>query len=59
MDPRVRSLGIRALIPGLIHRLSSRTYSVSYSAVAGSLEAAAAREIKGHARARTSFTGYT
>jgi curved DNA-binding protein CbpA len=57
MDPQVRSLSARVVITSLIHRLPLRTYSASYSVAADSLGAAAAREIRGHARARTSFTG--
>ena len=57
MDPQVCSLRARAVIQSLIHCLPSRTYSVNYSVVADSLVAAAARETRGHARARTSSTG--
>jgi len=59
MDPQVCSLRARAVIQSLIHRFPSRTYSVNYSVVAGSLVAVVAHETRGHARARTSFTGYT
>jgi hypothetical protein len=58
MDPQVCSCGAHAVITDIIHCLSFRTYSASYSVVADSLEAAA-REVKGRARARTSFIGYT
>ena len=59
MDPQVCSLRARAVIQNLIQCFPFRTYSVNYLVVAGSLVAEAARETRVHARARTSFTGYT
>ena len=59
MDPQVRSLDARAVISSLRHRSPFRTYSASYLVVVvDSLVALAAREARGHARARTSSIGY-
>lgn len=58
MDPQVRSLDTRATTPSLRRRFLFRTYSANYSVVVVSSVVLAAREVKGHARARTSSTGY-
>jgi len=58
MDPQVRSLDTRVATASLRRRFPFRTYSASYLVVVVSLVALAAREVKGHARARTSSTGY-
>jgi hypothetical protein len=58
MDPQVRSLDARAVVASLRRRFPFRTYSASYSGVVDSLVAVAARETRGHARAKISSTGY-
>lgn len=57
MDPQVRSLDARAVVASLRRRFPFRTYSASYLVVVDSLVAVAARETRGHARARISSTG--
>ena len=47
----------RAATASLRRRFPFRIYSASYSVVVDSLVALVAREVKGHARARTSSTG--
>jgi hypothetical protein len=57
MDPQVRSLGTRAAMASLRPRFPFRTYSANYSVVVVSLVVVlAAREVRGHAKARTSST---
>ena len=56
MDPQVRRFDTRAVTSSLRRCFPFRTYSVNYSVVVASSVALAAREIKGHARARTSST---
>jgi hypothetical protein len=57
MDPQVRSFDTRAASASLRRCLPFRTYSVNYSVVVVSSVAPAAREVKGHARARISSIG--
>jgi hypothetical protein len=57
MDPQVRSLNTRAATASVRRRFPFRTYSANYSVAVASSVAVAAREVKGHARARTSSTG--
>jgi hypothetical protein len=60
MDPQVRSLVPYAVHPKRMYSsLTFRTYSVNYSvAVVSSVVVAPVREIRGHARPRTSSIGY-